>query len=107
MIRIIDYKSIDPSEILDRKENVFNVADTVSEIIRTVREKGDEALFGYCERFDRVKLSSLEVRPTRISGSAAVLRVLSSVLATKERPAVLESAVPKLARSFLSTDTSP
>ena len=73
MIRIIDYKSIDPSEILDRKENVFNVADTVSEIIRTVREKGDEALFGYCERFDRVKLSSLEVSAEEIDEAFALV----------------------------------
>ena len=60
---------IDRAEILDRKENVFNVADTVSEIIKTVREKGDAALFGYCERFDRVKLSSLEVSSEEIEAA--------------------------------------
>ena len=73
MIRIIDYKDIDRAEILDRKENVFNVADTVSEIIRTVREKGDEALFGYCEKFDRVKLSSLEVSAEEIDEAFALV----------------------------------
>lgn len=61
MIRITDYKDIDRSEILDRKENVFNVADTVTEIINNVKAKGDAALFDYCERFDRVKLENLEV----------------------------------------------
>lgn len=61
MIKIINYKDIDPSEILDRKENVFNVADAVSEIIKTVRAKGDEALFEYSRKFDRVELSSLSV----------------------------------------------
>ena len=61
MIRIVDYKDIDRSEILDRKENVFNVADTVTEIINQVKSRGDAALLEYCERFDRVKLSSLEV----------------------------------------------
>ena len=74
MIRIIDYKSIDRSEILDRKENVFNVADAVSEIIRTVREKGDAALFEYCERFDKVKLSSLEVTQTEIDEAFDAVR---------------------------------
>ena len=69
MIRIIDYKSIDPSEILDRKENVFNVADTVSEIIKAVREKGDSALFAFCEKFDKVKLSSLEVSSEEIEAA--------------------------------------
>ena len=66
MIRIIDYKDIDRAEILDRKENVFNVADTVSDIIRAVREKGDKALFDFCEKFDKVRLSSLEVSATEI-----------------------------------------
>ncbi len=66
MIRIIDYKDIDRSEILDRKENVFNVADTVSEIIKQVKTRGDEALFEYCEKFDKVKLSTLEVSAEEI-----------------------------------------
>ena len=69
MIRIIDYKDIDRAEILDRKENVFNVADTVSEIIKTVREKGDGALFAFCEKFDKVKLSSLEVSSEEIEAA--------------------------------------
>ena len=69
MIRIIDYKDIDRAEILDRKENVFNVADTVSEIIKTVREKGDSALFALCEKFDKVKLSSLEVSSEEIEAA--------------------------------------
>ena len=66
MIKIINYKDIDPSEILDRKENVFNVADTVSEIIKTVRSEGDAALFEYSRRFDKVELSSLEVTQEEI-----------------------------------------
>ena len=69
MIRIIDYKDIDRAEILDRKENVFNVADTVSEIIKAVREKGDSALFDFCEKFDKVKPSSLEVSAEEIEAA--------------------------------------
>ena len=66
MIRIVDYKDIDRSEILDRKENVFNVADTVSDIIKQVRANGDSALFEYCEKFDKVKLDTLEVSADEI-----------------------------------------
>ena len=66
MIRIINYKDIDPAQILERKENVFNVADAVSEIIANVRANGDKALFEYCEKFDKVKLSSLEVSAKEI-----------------------------------------
>ena len=69
MIKIINYKDIDTSEILDRKENVFNVADAVSEIIKNVRAKGDEALFEYSRKFDRVELSSLEVTKEEIENA--------------------------------------
>ena len=73
MIRIIDYKNIDKSEILERKENVFNVADTVSDIIKAVRSKGDAALFEFCERFDKVTLSSLEVTAEEIDEAFALV----------------------------------
>ena len=73
MIRIVDYKDIDRSEILDRKENVFNVADTVSDIIKQVRAKGDAALLEYCERFDKVKLESLEVSAEEIDEAFALV----------------------------------
>ena len=73
MIKIINYKDIDPSEILDRKENVFNVADAVSEIIKTVRAKGDEALFEYSRKFDKVELSSLEVTKAEIENALSLV----------------------------------
>lgn len=66
MIKVINYKDIDPSEILDRKENVFNVADTVTEIIKTVRAKGDAALLEYSKMFDKVELEALEVTEEEI-----------------------------------------
>lgn len=73
MIRIIDYKDIDRADILERKENVFNVADTVSEIINQVKTRGDKALFEYCEKFDRVKLDSLEVTKEEIDEAFLVV----------------------------------
>lgn len=42
-------------------EGLKNVDDTVSGIIRDVIERGDEALLEYTERFDGVKLESLEI----------------------------------------------
>ena len=73
MIKIINYKDIDPSEILDRKENVFNVADAVSEIIKTVRSEGDSALFEYSKKFDKVELSSLEVTQEEIDKAFSIV----------------------------------
>ena len=66
MVKIINYKDINPSEIFERKENVFNVADAVSEIINEVRAKGDSALYEYSKKFDKVELSSLEVTAEEI-----------------------------------------
>ena len=73
MIKIINYRDIDPSEILDRKENVFNVADAVSEIIKTVRAEGDAALFEYSKKFDKVELSSLEVTQEEIDKAFSIV----------------------------------
>ena len=73
MIKIINYKDIDPSEILDRKENVFNVADTVTEIIKTVRAEGDSALLEYSKKFDKVELSSLEVTQEEIDKAFSIV----------------------------------
>lgn len=42
-----------------------SLRDTVASIISDVGQKGDEALFGYTERFDRVRLNSETVRVTR------------------------------------------
>ena len=73
MIRIINYKDIDPSEILDRKENVFNVADAVSDIIKEVRRNGDAALFDYSRKFDKVELSALEVTAEEIDNAFSLV----------------------------------
>lgn len=44
----------------------FKQETAVREIINTVRQKGDSALFEYTAKFDKVKLASLEVSPEQI-----------------------------------------
>ena len=61
MIKILKYGEVENSEIFARAESNINVEDTVSEIIKDVRARGDEALKFYCEKFDKAKLSSLQV----------------------------------------------
>lgn len=61
MIKILKYGEVENSEIFARAESNINVEDTVSEIIKDVRTRGDEALKFYCEKFDKAKLSSLQV----------------------------------------------
>ena len=66
MIKILDYNKLTPEEVFDRTVPTANVADIVSDIIKNVRENGDKALYEYCEKFDKAKLTSLEVSTEEI-----------------------------------------
>lgn len=61
MIRIYKYGEVSNDEIFGRKTVKTDIEETVSEIIKTVRKKGDEALYKYAEKFDGARLTSLEV----------------------------------------------
>ena len=73
MIKILKYGEVPNSEIFARTEPTVNVEATVSEIIANVRAKGDAALYEYCEKFDRAKLSSLAVTPEEIDEAVAAV----------------------------------
>ena len=66
MISILKYGEVSNNEIFARAVPTVNVEDTVAEIIKSVRERGDAALFEYCEKFDKAKLSSLLVSEEEI-----------------------------------------
>lgn len=67
MIKIFeDIKNIDKTLLFNRSLSASGVENIVSDIIANVRTRGDEALFEYTERFDRAKLSSLEVSKEEI-----------------------------------------
>ena len=66
MIRILNYSELSADEIFDRTSPTVSVEDTVSEIIRHVREARDAALYEYGEKFDGVRLTSLTVTPEEI-----------------------------------------
>lgn len=61
MIKILKYGEVSNSEIFARVVPEVDVTAIVSEIIENVKTKGDEALFEYCEKFDKARLTSLEV----------------------------------------------
>ena len=63
MIKIYKYGDVPNSEIFSRPDVVTGVADVVTDIIAEVREKGDCALISYALKFDKAKLTSLEVTP--------------------------------------------
>lgn len=61
MIRILPYEKTNMDEIFARVTPQTDVAGIVRQIISNVVKNGDAALYEYCERFDRAKLTSLEV----------------------------------------------
>lgn len=66
MIKILNYNEVEKDEIFARTEDQTDVSGIVSEIIDDVRNNGDSALFAYCEKFDKAKLSCLEVTQEEI-----------------------------------------
>ncbi|MBR3768645.1 MAG: histidinol dehydrogenase [Clostridia bacterium] len=66
MIKIYEYSALTNQEIFDRADPTGDVSGVVSEIIEDVRKNGDAALYKYCEKFDKAKLSSLEVTSEEI-----------------------------------------
>lgn len=66
MIKIMKYGEVPNSEIFARSVPKTDIAGTVSEIIENVKSNGDMAIFEYCEKFDKAKLSSLAVTKEEI-----------------------------------------
>ena len=66
MIKIYKYGEVSNSEIFARENIDAGVEGIVTDIINNVRERGDAALFEYSEKFDKAKLSSLEVSEAEI-----------------------------------------
>ncbi|MBP3582789.1 MAG: histidinol dehydrogenase, partial [Clostridia bacterium] len=71
MIKIYKYGEVSADEIFARQSPTANVEGTVSEIIANVIKNKDKALFEYCERFDKAKLTSLEVTEAEIDEAFA------------------------------------
>ncbi len=71
MIRIMNFSELSPDEIFARTEPSFDVEDVVAQIIADVRENGDAALYKYCEKFDKAKLSTLAVSEAEIEEAVA------------------------------------
>ena len=71
MIRIMRMGEVPSSEVFSRNMPTVNVTDTVADILRNVREKGDQALLEYTQRFDGVRLDSVLVTPEEMAEGLA------------------------------------
>ncbi len=61
MIKIYNYGQVSNEEIFARENISANVEGVVGEIIANVIQQGDQALYDYAAKFDKVSLKSLEV----------------------------------------------
>jgi histidinol dehydrogenase len=110
-MRVLDWNTLDePGKraALARpaQELRADIANSVREIVETVRRDGDAALRAYTKRFDRVQLEELAVTPEELKAARSALR--------PEQIAALERAVENV-RAFhaaqlpgaLSLETMP
>ena len=71
MIKILKYGEVANNDIFARVTPTVNVEEIVADIIANVRKNGDKALYEYCEKFDKVKLTALAVGPEEIEAAFA------------------------------------
>lgn len=85
MIKILHYGEVSNEQIFARAVPEVDVVKVVTDIIKDVRTRGDEALLEYTKRFDRAQLSSLQV--TQEEMDAALQEVDPAFISLLERAA--------------------
>ncbi len=73
MIKILKYGEIDNDSIFARAMDSDNVEEIVADIIKDVRENGDEALKKYALKFDKAELDSLLVSKEEIDEAVSLV----------------------------------
>ena len=73
MIKILKFNEVGKDEIFSRFTETVDVSGIVSDILADVKENGDKAVLSYCEKFDKAKLSSLEVTKEEIDEAVAMV----------------------------------
>ena len=73
MIRILKYGEVSNEEIFARSMPTVNVEETVAEILRNVKERGDAALREYTAKFDHAEPGSLTVTPEETEEALAAV----------------------------------
>ena len=73
MIKIMKYGEVANSDIFARAVPTVNVEDVVADIIKNVWERGDAALYEYCEKFDHAKLNALAVTEAELDEAMAAV----------------------------------
>ncbi len=69
MMKILTYEEAQAAQIFSRSAAESKVGDIVADILYNVRTRKDAALLEYAEKFDKARLSSLEVAPEELAES--------------------------------------
>ncbi len=104
MIKILKYNEVENSEIFSRAESNFNVEEIVADIIYNVRKNGDKALYEYCEKFDKAKLSDLLVTQEEIDNAVSVVEPKFIEILEKAASNIRKFHEKQLRNSFIIND---
>ena len=105
MIKILKYGEIADDEIFARTEPSVNVEGIVSEIIENVKKNGDSALFAYCEKFDKAKLTSLVVSEEEMEEAMAQVEPEFLEILKKAAENIRKFHSKQVRNSFIINDT--
>ena len=105
MIKILKYGEIADDEIFARTEPSVNVEGIVSEIIENVKKNGDSALFAYCEKFDKAKLTSLVVSEEEMEEAMAQVEPEFLEILEKAAVNIRKFHSKQVRNSFIINDT--
>ncbi|MBO5783353.1 MAG: histidinol dehydrogenase [Clostridia bacterium] len=106
MIAILPYGQVPSEEIFARVEPTVNVSDIVTDIIANVRKRGDAALYEYCEKFDKAKLTALQVSPAEIEEAVAQVSPRFLEILEKAAANIRKFHEKQVRNSFIINDES-
>ena len=106
MIAILPYGQVPSEEIFARVEPTVNVSDIVTDIIANVRKRGDAALYEYCEKFDKAKLTALQVTPAEIEEAVAQVSPRFLEILEKAAANIRKFHEKQVRNSFIINDES-
>ena len=101
MIKIMKYGDVPAEEIFARGTAATDVSGIVRDIIEDVKKRGDEALLYYCEKFDRAKLTSLEVTAEEIDEAFSLVEPEFTEILKKAAENIREFHKAQVRNSFI------
>lgn len=104
MIKILKYNEVENNEIFSRAESNFNVEEIVADIIYNVRKNGDKALFEYCEKFDKARLTNLLVSQEEIDIAVSLVEPKFLEILEKAAKNIRKFHEKQLRNSFIIND---